>query len=691
MNKIIAVDTGGTFTDLAAYDVAAGTVTYAKSPTTYGDLCDGVFHCLDKARIPLPEVGLVKHGTTLVINALLQRRGARTALITNQGFRDLLEIGRGNRPVPFDLAYRRDPPLVPREMRFEVAGRMDANGHEIDPLDLNGLDHVADEIRAAGMEAVAISFLNAYCGPQHELAAAQFLHEKLPDVFISTGSELSREWYEFERLSTAVANAFVGPQVRTYIGGLRDRLRAGGAPANLALMGSNGGLLSAERAMARPVALVESGPVGGCIGAAALADGLGLDQAISFDMGGTTAKCALIDKGKFDVTPVYYVGGYDHGFPVRAACVDIVEVGAGGGSIAWLDDQQRLNVGPRSAGSEPGPACYGKGGMEPTVTDANLVLGRLAAEAFLGGEMVLDLAAAKRSVREKVGIPLGLEGAAGVRQAAGGILSIANLTMGNAVKKISLERGLDTRDFTLIAYGGAGPLHGVQVARELHIPRVIIPPEPGNFAAVGMLLADARMDESKTFLGELNDQALDEMNAWFAQAKIRVERNLRNETGAEEIRFERYAELRYRGQVHSVRTPLSGKINPAGMRQAFEQLYRDRYGHAQAAIQVEIVGFHGVGAASTGRPALEKLHRANQSGRGRQRTRSVQFDQANGMLTANVYERSHLQRGFAAHGPAVIEEYGSTTLVGPDDHFEIGKLGEIRITIGGENGRYGHG
>jgi N-methylhydantoinase A len=319
------------------------------------------------------------------------------------------------------------------------------------------------------------------------------------------------------------------------------------------------------------------------------------------------------------------------------------------------------------------------------------MLGRLAPEAFLGGEMALDGDGARRAVRKKVGIPLGLEGEAGLCQAASGILAIANLTMANAVKKISLERGYDTRDFALIAYGGAGPLHGAEIAGELHIPQVIVPPEPGNFAAIGMLLADARMDESRTFLGELDERAISEMEQWFAQAEKRAEQNLRRETGAREIRFERHAELRYRGQVHSVRTPLGENVTPERLRRAFEELYRVRYGHAQNTIAVEIVGFHAIGAAPTGRPAIEKLHRANIQGRQRPRTRSVQFGQAGGMLSAAVYQRGQLPSGFAANGPAVIEEYGSTTLIGPSDRFTIGELGEIMIRIGGESGSALHG
>jgi len=319
------------------------------------------------------------------------------------------------------------------------------------------------------------------------------------------------------------------------------------------------------------------------------------------------------------------------------------------------------------------------------------VLGRLDAHAFLGGEMPLNGAAAEKAVGEKVGFPLGLKGEAGLQQAAGGILSIANLTMANAVKNISLERGYDTRDFTLIAYGGAGPLHAVQIARELHIPQVIIPPEPGNFAAVGMLLADARMDESETYLGELNKESMDEMEAWFVQAKLRAKQKLEDETGSREVKFECYAELRYRGQVHSVRTPVNEKMTAGELKQAYEDLYRLRYGHAQSSIPIELVGFHGVGAAPTGRPALEKLLQGVKPSDKDLKIRLVYFDPPHGELSASVFQREYLISGFSSAGPAVIEEYGSTTLIGPGDSFEIGKLSEIKILIGTDGEVASHG
>ena len=682
MSLILAVDTGGTFTDLAILDTVRGTLAYTKCPTTYSDLGDGIFDCLAKARIDLADAEFFRHGTTLVINALLQRKGSPTALIATRGFRDTLEIGRGNRAVPFDLRYRRDAPLVPREHRYEVGGRMDGKGAEIEPLDLAGLDEISDAIVDAGISSLAIAFLNAYLNPAHEIAAEAYLRARHPELYISRASDLSREWYEYERTATAVANAFAAPQVDRYLRGLTAQLGAHGFGGSFSMMGSNGGLLAVERAARQAVTLVESGPVGGCIGAASLATGLGLSHAIAFDMGGTTAKCALLADGRFDVTPVYYIGGYERGFPVRTASVDIVEVGSGGGSIAALDAQGRLSVGPRSAGSEPGPACYGRGGTEPTVTDANLILGRLSEDAFLGGEMRIYAAAARDAVAQRLAEPMGLGGAAGVIQAAQGILSIATLTMAMAVKQISLERGHDPRDFSLIAYGGAGPLHAVEIARELHIPTVIIPPEPGNFAALGMLLADARVDMGQTFVRLLSDDSLGEARAWFMQAARTNEDQLRAEIGTSEIETQCAVEMRYLGQVHAVRVPLEDTMDADALKRAFGAVYRKRYGHAQDKLPVQLVSLHADTTAQTRRPSVDQLSGAASGGAtaaSAPHTRPAWFaGEREARLTA-VYARSRLPVGFAADGPAIIEEYGTTTVVGPRDNFSIGALGEINI------------
>jgi N-methylhydantoinase A len=680
MPQAVAVDIGGTFTDLVAYDHDSGAVTYTKSPTTYGNLVEGVLDCFAKAKLDPGAAHFVNHGTTLVINALIQRKGARAALVTTTGFRDILEIARGNRPDPFDLHYRRDEPLIPRELRFEVKERTGAKGEIVTPLDRAALERLAGELKQLRIEAVAVFFMNSYANPAHEEAAAQALRALLPDAYVTCSTELTREWYEYERTSTVAANAYVGPQVTRYIRRLETDLQGKGFAGSLFMMGSNGGLLSVERSCAQPVALVESGPIGGCIGAGAYAEALGFANVIAFDMGGTTAKCALVENGRFSVDSVYYAGGYVQGFPIKSSVIDIVEVGSGGGSIAWLDPQNRLHVGPQSAGSTPGPACYGNGGTAPTVTDANLLLGRLNPDRFLGGELKLDIAAA-RSAIEQIAGPLGYGGSDGTVRMADGVLSLATVIMAGAIKQISIEHGLDPREFVLFCYGGGGPLHASALARELSIPTVVVPPEPGNFSAVGMLLADARLDLSKTFVGVLDQGTVASLTGVFAEMEAQARAALERDFDAREVLFERHAEMRYAGQRHNIKVPISGLADPAGIRQAFDRDYKRRYGHADSKAAAELQALHLSGFTRLQRPKLERLPRAATGTQPPQR-RPVYFGTAGGTIDAQVFDRTALAPGFKQTGPALIEEYGSTTLVWPGDNFEIGALGEIRIHCG---------
>lgn len=678
MSYAIAVDIGGTFTDLVAFDHATQKVLYAKSPTTYDNLVDGILDCFKKAGIKPAEASLVNHGTTLVINSLIQRKGATTALVTSQGFRDILEIARGNRPDPFDLHYQRDEPLIPRELRLEVAERMDSKGEVVTPLETAALKKLADEIKKLGVASVGIFFMNSYINPTHEESAADTLKELLPDTYVTFSTDLTREWYEYERCSTVAANAYVGPQVSTYIRQLDTDLKQQGFGGSLFMMGSNGGLLSAERTCRQPIGLVESGPIGGCIGASAYAEKLGFKNVVAFDMGGTTAKCALVENGRFSVNSVYYVNGYVKGFPIKSAVIDIVEVGSGGGSIAWLDSQKRVHVGPQSAGSTPGPVCYGRGGEDPTVTDANLVLGRLNPGNFLGGEMKLDVGAAERAVAEKIAGPLGYGGESGTIQMADGIISIATVIMAGAIRKISVEHGLDPRDFILFSYGGGGPLHSCALAHELSIPTVVIPPEPGNFSAIGMLLADARIDTSKTFVGILNEQTVPAMAEVYGAMEKEAQASLAQEFGTGDVFFEHHAEMRYRGQRHNIKVPVSGLKDAEQIRAAFERDYKRRYGHADAKAPAEFQALHLSAFARLKQPEIARLPRAAAKPQAAQK-RKIYIGNAGGWLDAQIYHRDALEPGFKGAGPAVIEEYGSTTVVWPGDRFEIGALHEIRI------------
>lgn len=679
MAFVVAVDIGGTFTDLVAYDRDSGEVRYSKCPTTYHDFVAGIMECLRKARIASGEVRLVNHGTTLVINALIERRGAKAALVATEGFRDVLEIARGNRPDPFDLHYRRDEPLIPRELRFEVAERIGADGGVIAPLDEAALGALGATLAGEKVEAVAISFMNAYANSGHEERAVDILRRALPDAYVTRGTELCREWYEYERTATVVANAYVGPQVSGYIATLDRTLRTSGFGGTLFMMGSNGGVLSVERARRQPIALVESGPIGGCIGTGAYAEVLGLANVISFDMGGTTAKCSLVEDGRFSVDQIYYAGGYARGFPIKSPVIDIIEVGSGGGSIAWLDGQNRLHVGPRSAGSTPGPVSYGQGGTEPTVTDANLVLGRLAADRFLGGELKLDMGAAGAAILDRIAKPLGLAGERGAIELAGGILAIATVTMAGAIRRQTVEHGRDPRDFVLFSYGGGGPLHAAALAHELAIPMVVVPPEPGNFSAAGMLMADARLDVSQTFIGALDAPTIAAMDRSFIALEQELRAAIEREIGQGAVLFERAAEMRYRGQRHNIKVPVTGLADAAIIREAFDRDYHRRYGHADRRAGVEIQALHLSASSRLRRPDLDRLVRAAAAGDARRGTRPVYFGRDAGKVETEIYDRFALAPGFAAPGPAIVEEYGSTTVIWPGDRFEIGRLGEIRI------------
>ncbi len=680
MRYLVAADTGGTFTDVAVYDARTRRVSYGKTLTRYDDLVEGVLDGLVDTGVSLEEALLLKHGTTHVINTLLQRNGSRTALVTTRGFRDLLEIARGNRPVPFMLGYRRDPPLVPRTLRFELDERMGADGTPSTvPADAD-VDALARRLEEAGIEAVAVSFLNAYANPAHEERVAARLAERLPSLYVTASTALTREWYEYERTSTAVANAYVGGRMRDYIRGFDERLRQRAFRGSFYMMGSNGGVLSVQRTLEQPVALVESGPIGGCIGAAAYAQALGLDRVIAFDMGGTTAKCALIQQGRFDVQPIYYVGGYERGFPLKTAVLDIVEVGAGGGSIAAVDPQGRLSVGPRSAGSEPGPVAYGRGGTEPTVTDANLVLGRISDDTFLSGRLRLDRDASAEAIAARVAVPLGYHGAHGVDVAAQGILDLGAAAMAGAIKEITIERGLDVRDFVLMVFGGGGPLFGSTLAHQLRIPTVIVPPHPGNFSTLGMLIAGARIDLSRTMVVGLDDASLGEVDGAFDELERSARATMRTELDTAAVEFDHWLEARYRGQTHTVRVAYARGAGAAAFRAAFDDAYLRRYGHVNPDCEVEVLGLRLGAAAGVPRPELSELVAAAavDAVPAPVGSRSVYFA-GHGRLETARWRRDTLPVGHAVDGPAVIEEFSSTTIVPPGDRATVGALGEIRV------------
>lgn len=680
MNGMIGIDIGGTFTDLTAYDPASGKLTFGKTTTT--KLPDqGAVSGLERMiadGVDIRQAAVLKHGTTVVINSILERRGAKTALITTEGFRDTLEIGRGSRPESFNLFYRRLAPLVPRDLRFEIRERLSARGEVLKALDRSALPRLAQQITAADIEAVAICFLHAYRNPDHELEVAAYI-AKHTGCFVTCSHELSREFREFERTSTAVINAFVGPRTSTYITRFRDGITKAGFSGRLLLMGSNGGVLTDGEAIKRPVLLIESGPVGGAAGAAELGKALDMPNVVAFDMGGTTAKAVMIENGEAAVTPVYYAAGYNRGYPVQAAVLDIIEVGAGGGSIAAVNEMGALVVGPRSAGGVPGPVCYGTGGQEPTITDANLILGRLHPDRFLNGEIKLDKDAAERALQElatRLGEPLS--------RVAAGIIRLATLTMASAVKMTTVERGYDPRDFAMIAYGGAGPLHAADIARELGIRTVIIPNYPGHFCAYGMLYADLKYDVVQTMAVGLEQLDPAEAEKQFLDLEERGRASLNEiKVNLTAVSIARFADMRYRGQEHTLKIRLPDKmslVDRADTRVVFESEYTKRYGHSSRNVPIDLVNLRVVVTGVTDKPAMQDMQAANSA---EPETRDVNFDGKN-FVPCAIWQRDRLSMGVHINGPAIIEESASTTVVGPNDRATIDHFGNIRIAVGGD-------
>ncbi len=536
----IAIDIGGTFTDLMGFDDQRGSFVEAKSLSTPSNLVQGIIDCLRKSGADCGAVGELIHGSTQAINTLIERTGAKTALVVTEGTRDVYIIGRGNRPESYNLLFHKHRPLVSRRMTREVPERVLSSGEVYKPLDPKSLEEVCEFLAQEGTEAVAVCFLHSYINPEHERLAGEAIRQALPKAYLSLSHEILREYREFERMSTTVVNAYIGPKIGGYVSTLKSSLSDVGFHGNLRIMRSNGGVMTPETATDRPVAMMESGPVGGIIASARVASALGFPNAISFDMGGTTTKAALIREGEPSRSGGYYVGGYASGHPVMEPVIDVVEVGAGGGSIAWIDEVGALKVGPQSAGAEPGPICYRSGGTEPTITDANVVLGRLNPNDFLGGKMELDPAGAAQGIEAKIAQPLKIDKIA----AAQAILDIAILKMSLAVREVSVQKGFDPRDFALVAHGGAGPLHVLPIARELHVPTVLIPLFPSQFSALGMLMADERHDFIRTYFGDLATLAFAKLTAIYEEMAAEACSTLQQK---QDVQQEVKLDLRYTG------------------------------------------------------------------------------------------------------------------------------------------------
>jgi N-methylhydantoinase A len=675
----IAVDIGGTFTDLVALD-DQGKIYRSKSLTTPDDLARGIDDCLDGANINVADANFFVHGSTVAINAVLERKGARTGLITTKGFRDVYEIGRGNRPEGYNLFFKRPVPLVPRDLRLEVDERLYASGEVLKPLDEQSATAAIGALKAAGVQGIAVCLLHSYANAAHEQRLGELLRRQFPDAYVSLSHEILREFREYERTSTTVLNSYVGPLVSRYLVSLEKMLGDTGFRGTFRVMQSNGGVMSAETAKKMPVTMMESGPVAGVIAAARLGESLDCRHIISFDMGGTTAKSSLIKDFHPEVTSSYYVGGYVSGHPMMLPVVDIVEVGNGGGSIAWIDAAGGLKVGPQSAGAAPGPACYDKGGTEPTVTDANLICGRIDPEYFLGSGIRLQRNRAARAITEKIAEPLRLS----LEEAALGILTIANFNMSLSVRAVSVEKGYDPRDCLLVPSGGGGALHAMAIARELSVPRVIIPPMPAHFSAFGMLLADLKHDYVQTYVRELPETSGSQIADAFAVLEKSATETLTDEgMKSEQVLLRRFLDMRYRGQEYTLPVPITEDLRSlsdfSAIRERFDQLHQEHYGHSAPKEPVMMVNLRlsALGKTDGHLPLVSAWIDSERGERGRRR---VIFE--NTAIDSPIYLRSGFKAGDRLDGPAVIEEIGATILVYPGDRMQVNELGHLVIEVG---------
>jgi len=672
----IGVDIGGTFTDVVLVDEARGGIGVVKVPTTPRDFSRGVLDALAEATrsrgVAPAEVTWLAHATTIVTNALLEGKGARTALITTRGMRDVLELRRSARASLFDLFQDGPAVLVPRHLRLEVTERVDAQGAVVLPLALEEIDDAVDFIKRHDVQAVAVCLLYSFLNEAHEVLIGARLRAALPDLPVFLSSEVLPEIREFERTSTTAVCAYAGPILASYLARLEAAVTGMGLPAPY-IMGSSGGVFTVAEGLRMPAMAVESGPAAGVIAAALVGRQLGLDNVLSFDMGGTTAKASLIERGEIATTSEYEVGGSGHarrwlhgtGHPIRVPVVDLAEVSAGGGSIAWIDPGGALRVGPESAGAEPGPVCYGQGGERPTVTDADLVLGYLNPVALLGGALPVHLDRARAAIEEKIAGPLGI----GVLEAASGIVDVVNAGMAAALRIVSVERGYDPREFALVAFGGAGPVHAARLAQELEIPRVIVPPIPGGFSALGLVASDVRRDYVRTFYAALDSARLDEMARVFDAMEAQA-REMLARAGVAERRWEitRAADCRYGRQAYELTVPVAaGAVTPATVARLgadFHDKHRTTYGHASPGEPVQLVNLRVAAVGKLDGLDLGRAAAAPPASAAARRSRDAHFKET-GLVRCDVLARDALGPGREGRGPVIVEATDTTVLVPP--------------------------
>ena len=682
-NLRVGVDIGGTFTDLVAYDEEAGSLIHLKTLTTPKEPSRGFMNVLEGLGKPLSNVKVIVHATTLGTNMFLGQAGLtppKTILITNEGFRDIVEIGRQNRPELYNVFFEKPKPLVPRHMRVTVKGRINAEGEELEPLDEDAVRSLARKY-CGEAEVFAISMLHSYRNPTHERRAKSIILEECPGAIVVASHEVDPQPKEYERTSTTLVNALLRPMLSRYLHGLLEELSSRGYKGRLLVMRSSGGVADSSRAIEMPAAFIESGPAAGAVAVAYMSSLMGVSKALGFDMGGTTAKASAIINGQPEVVSEYEVGGKVHmgrmlrgsGYPVRFPYIDLAEVSAGGGTIAWVDEGGALRVGPMSAGADPGPACYGRGREEPTITDANLLLGRLP-KILAGGRIKLHPELAEKAVKriaEKIGMD--------VVEASAGIIRIANTVMARALRLVSLERGHDPRDFSLFAFGGAGPLHAAALAEELGVREIIVPPLPGVFSALGLLVTDYRHDYHASVVRMADKLGEEELEKIFSSLEDKAYKVLRSEGVSEEnIRLIRMLDMRYWGQAYELSVPYRGSLEEAV--EGFHRIHEARYGYSMPEERVEVVVARLEALGIVRKPELPESrvreYRPEADGQ-----RKVFFEE-HGWLDTPIYARGKLRPGAMINGPAVVESDESTVLVPPGSIAIVDSRYSIRMKRG---------
>jgi N-methylhydantoinase A len=671
----VAFDVGGTFTDFVLQD-AEGRLHTRKRLTTYPDPTDACLAGLDElfaeAGMPWSQLERAVHGTTLGSNLVIERKATDVALVTTGGFKDLLWIGRQKRYQLYDLQIERPEPLIPRDWVWEVGERTLASGEELRPLDEPGAQKVIAEMQGRGVKSVAVVFLHSYANPAHERRFGELLEQQAPEIEISLSSDVSPQFREYERTSTTAVNAYLVRAVRQYLNGMGARLKGRGYRGRLFVMQSGGGAATAEAMAEQPVRMIESGPAAGALVAARYGELTGHPDLIAFDMGGTTAKLSLIVGGKPQMVDTFELhrikGAAGSGIPMNVRSLDLVEIGAGGGSIA-RPALGTIQVGPDSAGSQPGPVCYGRGGTEPTVTDANLVLGYLNPDNFAGGSLRLDLQAARKAIETQVAQPLALS----VEDAAWGIHALVTLNMELATRVVSIERGHDPRRLALVATGGAGPIHALRLVKALGIKTAILPAASGVASAIGLLSAEVRYDVSRTLLARLDGIDAGRVDAIFEDMAAEAAAVVRDSTGAEPVTLVREVDLRYVGQGYELTVPFESLDALAGR---FEQLYAQRYGMASPGEPVEATTWR---LTAVGQHQPVDLPRVEPGARPEPARRRAYFPERGGWTDAAVYRRDQLHAGNQVDGPAIVEERESTTVLPPGTTATVDELGNLLV------------